>query len=100
MIETTSEFKKAVKSVVKGAIKSKVFGGESNSYKFDVCIGEYDKKAKEGLVEVKIENGPISFGFSSPVSTRVYNKVNDDFFAPIKAQFEKLKSVGSIEFVL
>lgn len=99
MIETTGEFKKVIKSMVKGAIKSKVFGGEAQSYKFDVVIGDFDKKEKKGTVTVKITEGPITFAVEDEVSTRVYNKINDEFFAPIATQFGKLKSVNTIEFV-
>ena len=100
MIETTGEFKKAVKALVKGAIKAKVFGGETQDYKFDVVIGEFDKKEKKGTVTVKTAAGAISMVLTDEVSTRVYNKINDDFFAPIAAQFGKLKSVKTIEFVI
>ena len=100
MIETTGEFKKALKAMVKGAIKSKVFGGEAQAYKFNVIIGEFDKKEKKGTVTVKISEGPITITLEDEVSTRVYNKINDEFFAPIAAQFGKLKSVKTIEFAI
>lgn len=100
MIETTGEFKKALKAMVKGAIKSKVFGGEGQEYKFNVIIGEFDKKEKKGTVTVKIEAGATAMVLTDEVSTRVYNKVNDEFFAPIAAQFGKLKSVKAIEFAI
>ena len=100
MIETTGEFKKAVKALVKGAIKAKVFGGETQDYKFDVIIGEFDKKEKKGTVTVKTTAGVITMVLADEVSTRVYNKINDEFFAPIATHFGKLKSVNSIEFVI
>ena len=100
MIETTGEFKKAVKALVKGAIKTKIFGGETQDYKFNVVIGEFDKHEKKGTVTVKIDACAISMVLSDEVSTRVYNKVNDEFFAPIIEQFSKLKNVNSIEFVI
>lgn len=100
MIETTGEFKKALKAMVKGAIKSKVFGGEAKDYKFNVVIGEFDKKEKKGEVSVFITEGPITVSLKDEVSTRVYNKINDEFFAPIATQFGKLKSVNTIEFVI
>lgn len=97
MIETVSEFKKNVKALVKGAIKSKVFGSE-NTYKFKVVVGTYDKKERQGMISVATANGPIAICLSDNVGTRVYNRVNDEFFAPIVEQFEKLKSVEKIEF--
>lgn len=100
MFETTGDFKKALKAMVKGAIKSKVFGGEAQNFKFDVVIGEFDKKEKKGTVTVKITEGPVTMALTNEVSTRVYNKVNDEFFAPIATQFGKLKSVKTIEFVI
>jgi len=100
MIETTGEFKKAVKILVKGAIKAKVFGGDSADYKFNVVIGEFDKKEKEGCITITATAGPLAISLSDAVSTRVYNKINDEFFAPIVEQFEKLKTVNSVEFVI
>lgn len=96
MIETTSEFKKVVKSLVKGAIKSKLFGGEGGDYIFDVTVGEFDKKEKKGTVTVSIACGPLAMVASDEVGTRVYNKVNDEFFSPIAEQFGKLKTINSI----
>ena len=100
MIETTGEFKKAVKAMVKSAIKAKIFGGETQDYKFNVTIGVYDKKEKEGYISVRIDAASIYLVLADEVSTRVYNKINDEFFAPIVTQFEKLKNVNSIEFII
>lgn len=98
MFETTSEFKKSVKALVKGAIKTKLFGGEANDYVFTVTLGDFDKKEKRGCVCVKIAAGPITMCVGDAVNTRVYNKITDEFFAPLVAQFEKLKSVNTIKF--
>lgn len=101
MFNTTSEFKKAVKTLTKGAIKTKIFGGEAGEYTFEVCLGEYDKKEKIGRVSISIKTEcGLSMTLSGDASTRVYNKVNDEFFAPITAQFEKLKTVKSVKFVI
>lgn len=100
MIETTSEFKKAVKTLVKGAIKSKVFGGETNAYTLTVSVGTYDKKEKKGTVSVGISAGPFAMCLADEVNTRVYNKINDEFFAPIVEQFSKLKGVNGITFAI
>lgn len=100
MFETTSEFKKAVKTLVKGAIKSKVFGGEKQNYVFEVQLGEFNKKEKQGGVAVAITCDCFTMAIDSLANTRVYNKVTDDFFAPIAEQFGKLKNVHSIKFVI
>ena len=98
MIESTGEFKKAVKALVKGAIKTKIFGGEAQEFKFVVSLGEYDKKEKSGEVSVGISEGGIAMCLADEVNTRVYNKVTPEFFAPIVTQFEKLKNVKAIKF--
>jgi len=100
MFETTGEFKKAVKTLVKGAIKSKIFGGEKQNYVFDVQLGEFNKKEKQGGVAVAISEGPFTIAIDDLANTRVYNKVNDEFFAPIAEQFKKLKNVHSVKFVI
>ncbi len=98
VVETVGEFKKNVKALVKGAIKAKIFGGEDNNYNFFYMVGNYDKKAKQGYVMVGITAGDIEMKYEPVVSTRVFNKVNDEFFAPIAEQFGRLKSVNEIAF--
>ena len=98
VVETVGEFKKNVKALVKGAIKSKVFGGENNDYSFFYMIGNYDKKAKQGYVMVGISVGDLEMKYEPVVSTRVFNKVTAEFFAPIAEQFGRLKSVNNIKF--
>jgi len=95
---TVSEFRKAVKALVKGAIKSKLFGGEDGKYVFEFSSC-YCKKTKTGYVKVTTGNDDgLAIVLEAPVSTRVYNKVNDEFFTPIVAQFTKLKSVNDMTF--
>ena len=98
IVETVGEFKKNVKALVKGAIKAKVFGGEDNKYNFSYMVGNYDKKAKQGYVMVGISAGDLEMKYEPVVSTRVFNKVTAEFFAPIAEQFGKLKSVNEITF--
>lgn len=100
MFETTSEIKKSIKTLVKAAVKTKVFGGETNDYVFQVVLGEYDKKEKKGTISVGIVQAPIAMCISNEVNTRVYNKINDEFFVPFVEQFSKLKNVNSIKFVI
>lgn len=99
LVETVGEFKKGVKALVKGAIKSKLFGGDNAAFTFKYTLESYSKKEKIGTVAVCICNEQgTGMLYRVNVSTRVYNKVNAELFAPMVTQFEKLKSVNNIAF--
>jgi len=97
VIETVSNYRRALKAYVKGVIKSKTFGGENGDFVFNYAT-EYDKKLKLGSAIVEISNDYFTMKFVADVSTRVVNKINNELFAPIVTQFEKLKSVSSMKF--
>lgn len=86
------DYKRALKAFVRGAIKAKVFGtDEKNSITLTCSANEEDK-----TVTVLIQNDTYTADFTAEVSTRIFNKFNEELFAPIKKQFDKLKNFGGI----
>lgn len=93
-IEKLSDYKRAMKAFVRGAIKSKLFGAADGKLEF--VVDKYDGKVK--YVSMKITNGVYSNSFCVEVSTRVFNKVIDGFFDSTAAQFGKIKGITAITF--
>jgi len=94
--EKLGEFKKAVKNLVRAAVKAGVFADDGD-FVFDVTKTE-DSDTK--TIAVTITNGFYTAAVSGEACTRVFNKVEAELFAPIVTQFEKLKKVKSIKFNL
>lgn len=90
-IEKLSEFKKAVKAFIGGAIKAKIFGNAKNAFTMVVS------KDYENAVNLNITNGIYSMNIDAVVSVRVYNKIDDELFKTLTAQFNKRKNFGGVK---
>ena len=98
MIATLSDYKKALKTFVKGTIKAGIF------LKADTAKAIYTvSKETEGdqkFVEVAICGSDGNYAeFTVEVSTRVYNKVDDKLFAGIINQMNKRKNFAGMEVI-
>lgn len=90
-IETLSEYKKAMKTFVRGVIKSKVFNDEADGkVKFVI------EKEEENMVVMRVENKFNAAEFVAEVSTRVFNKVTPDLYTKTIEQFNKLKNFAGM----
>ena len=90
-IEKLSDYKKAAKAFVRGAIKAKIFTDAKNALKVDVT------KDVDNVVCATIANGAYSMNFDVVVSTRVYNKIDTSFFQTLTKQFNTLKNFGGVK---
>lgn len=90
-IEKLSDYKKAAKAFIRGAIKAKIFADAKNALNVTV-VKEY-----ENAVDVIINNGAYSADFGTIVSTRVYNKIDTSFFQTLTKQFNTLKNFGGVK---
>ena len=91
--EKTADYKRALKTFVRGAIKAKIFADEAGAYTV------YLSKAEENgvkTVTTAVCNGTYCAKFTAEVGTRVYNKFDEALFEPIVKQFGKLKGVAGI----
>jgi tRNA(Leu) C34 or U34 (ribose-2'-O)-methylase TrmL len=91
-IEKLSEFKKATKAFIRGAIKTKLFGDEKKN-----AISLVVSKDYENAVNLTIAKGVYSINLDAIVSVRVYNKIDDALFKTLTAQFNKLKNFGGVK---
>lgn len=95
MIATLSDYKKALKTFIKGTIKAGIF------LKADTGKAVYTvSKETEGdqkFVEIAICSDGNYAEFAVEVSTRVYNKVDDKLFAGIIDQMNKRKNFAGME---
>lgn len=95
MFEKIGDYKKAMKKFVKGCVKSKLFQDEDGN--MEVLINKtYEKDTNTRTVSLAIENDGYTAIFDTEVSTRVYNKVDAELFAPLAAQLEKTKTFGKL----
>lgn len=91
-IEKLSDYKKAAKAFIRGAIKAKIFNGEKKN---DLSV--IVTKDVDNVVGVEIVNGAYSANFDTVVSTRVYNKIDTLFFETLTKQFNTLKNFGGVK---
>lgn len=91
-IEKLNDFKKAVKAFIGGAIKAKIFG-DAKKNAFTMVVS----KDYENAVNLNITNGIYSMNIDAVVSVRVYNKIDDDLFKTLTAQFNKRKNFGGVK---
>ena len=89
-IEKLSDYKKAAKAFVRGAIKAKIFNDAKNALNVVVT------KDFDNTVGATITNGFYSVNFDAVVSTRVYNKIDTLFFQTLTKQFNTLKNFGGV----
>ena len=92
-IEKLGDYKRFLKGFVRGVIKAKVFATAENKVILNCCKCDEDHK----VVTVTADNGTYTATFTAEVSTRIYNKFDDELFAPIAKQFGKLKNFGGLE---
>lgn len=86
---TLSDFKRALKGFIKGALKSKLFDNENAIYKF--CLEKDDN-----MVDVKIAKDGYCLKFNADVNTRIFNKITPEFLDKTITQFKNLKNVNDI----
>lgn len=93
-IEKLSDYKKAAKAFVRGAIKAKIFNGEKKN---DITVTV--TKDVDNVVGAAIVSpcGAYSMNFDVVVSTRVYNKIDTLFFQTLTKQFNTLKNFGGVK---
>lgn len=92
--EKLAEYKRALKTFVRGAIKSKILVDDRGQLKLNIYKETIDKTEKHVVVE--IANDAYTAIFYADVSTRIYNKFDTALFEPIAKQFNKLKGFGGI----
>lgn len=91
-IETLAEYKKAMKTFVRGVIKSKIFADDKNAVEFKVA-----KESGDALiVEMSASNEFNTALFTAEVSTRVFNKIKPELYTKTIEQFNKLKGFGGM----
>jgi hypothetical protein len=90
-IEKLSDYKKAAKAFIRGAIKAKIFNDDKNALAVTVT------KDVDNVVGVEITNGAYSANFDTVVATRVYNKIDTLFFQTLTKQFNTLKNFGGVK---
>lgn len=91
-IETLGEYKKAMKTFVRGVIKSKIFADEKNALDFKVIKETGDTL----VVEMSASNNFNAALFTAAVSTRVFNKIKPELYTKTIEQFNKLKGFGGM----
>ena len=92
--EKLAEYKRALKTFVRGAIKSKILVNDQGQLKLNIYKETIDKTEKHVVVE--IANDAYTAIFYADVSTRIFNKFEPALFEPIQKQFNKLKGFGGI----
>lgn len=93
-IEKLSDYKREMKSFVRGVIKSKVFNGEDGKLNFIVT------KDDENVVAMTVTNKFNTAEFVAEVSTRVYNKISNDLYTKTIEQFNKLKNFAGMSVIV
>ena len=93
-IEKIGDYKREAKRFVKGLIKSKLFTSPENKITFTIIKGEFDKKAKQGVVTLctvcPVSGMGATYTIMAP--TRAYNKVDATSFDTLVAQLVKMKT--------
>lgn len=92
--EKMADYKRALKTFVRGMIKSKVMTDAEN--KLQIYISQEMPEKTTKMVIAKVCNGTYCAAFKAEVSTRVYNKFDAALFEPMIKQFGKLKGFGGI----
>lgn len=90
--EKLSDYKRALKTFMRGVMKAKVFADENGAYTISINKCDEDEK----VATVTACNGTYCAKFSAEVSTRIFNKFDEALFEPIVKQFGKLKGVAGI----
>ena len=94
-IEKIGEYKKEMKRLVKGLIKSKLFQTEDGDLTITIekC---YDKDANKRVAKLKAANGAFKACLTFDVSTRVYNKIDPTLFETLGEQLSRTKNFGKL----
>jgi hypothetical protein len=94
VFEKIGDYNKEAKRFIKGAVKSKLFATEENQVVVTIEKGEFDKKAKQGVVTLctccPVSGMGATYTIMAP--TRVYNKVDATLFDTLVAQLGKMKT--------
>lgn len=98
-IETLSQFKKEMKQFVRGTVKSKLFiPAEGEKYVF-VVDKEQNKKEKQNIVYFIICKDSYEASMVASVSTRVFNKIQEELFTSTIEQMGRLKGFPGMQVV-
>jgi hypothetical protein len=93
-IEKSGDYKREAKRFIKGCVKSKLFTSPENKIEFRIEKGEFDKKAKMGMITLTTAC-PVS-GMKAVyvvnAATRVYNKIDATMFESLVAQYARMKT--------
>ena len=92
-IKTVSEYKKAMKTFVRGIIKSKIFNDENAKVNFIVTKAN---TVNGMFVSMSVDNTYNTAEFEAEVPTRVFNKIVDEFYTKTIEQFNKLKNFAGM----
>jgi hypothetical protein len=93
-IEKSGDYKREAKRFIKGCVKSKLFTSPENKIEFRIEKGEFDKKAKMGIV-VLTTACPVSgmkADYVVNAATRVYNKIDATMFESLVGQYARMKT--------
>lgn len=93
-IETLAEYKKAMKAFVRGIIKAKIFAADDGKVNFNVSKCQDNETEK--FVVMSVESACMQAEFSTQVSTRVFNKIEDGLYSKTIEQFNKLKGFAGM----
>ena len=89
-IETLADYKRAMKTFVRGVIKSKLFESDK-PLEFIV-----EKHTEDNTIDMFIVSNYYSSLFCVKVSTRIFNKVEPELYTKTIEQFNKLKGFAGM----
>lgn len=96
--KTLNEYKKVMKTFIRGIIKSKLFRFHENGKLYFFVT---KTKTINGMfVSMKVEDDYMSAEFQAEVPTRIYNKIIDEFYTKNTEQFNKLKGFAGITVII
>lgn len=93
-ITTLSEYKKAMKTFVRGVIKSKIFNDEETG-KVNFVV-EKSLEYESLFVSMSVGTKFNFATFEAEVSTRVFNKITAELYTKTIEQFNKLKNFAGM----
>jgi hypothetical protein len=98
-IETLAEFKREMKTFVRGVIKSKIYNSEDGKLNF-IVQKNYDKEQKKYFTIMFANSEYFNTEFLVEISTRVFNKITPELYTKTIEQFNKLKNFAGMTVTL
>lgn len=97
VVEKIGEYKKYMKSFIKGAVRSKLFQDADGNMTV-VITKTYDKETNYREVVLRIDGADtgVYAEFTAETPTRVFNKIEPGLFAPLGEQLSKGKNFGKL----